>query len=249
MISMCKFGLYIMKAAKIMILFLGLFAQSIDLFAFGTGDTLFVWARNGLKIKESPNTSSKVVCNIPFGTPITIKEKTDFTFNMVEVKGAKPTEYSMKTDPIILYGNWVKIVTSSGKTGYTIDQYYRKEKPYSLKCNNYSGLNLEVRSIDTSYISPIRFDGDGLNLIIKKKYEHGIENEERLGGCWWSSTYELPNFSVSETLVLFGCSYHAYKEFYVKKNWPDELFIIHDTIWIKIEKRGNSTFAIITESN
>ena len=84
---------------------------------FTTIDYDYVWAINGLNLREEPNKNSKLIKKLQFGDSLKIVELTPFKFTNLLIREAEPEKH-----PIYLKSNWVKVI-ANGKEGYLIDGY------------------------------------------------------------------------------------------------------------------------------
>lgn len=187
------------------------------------GESLYVWATNGLNVRTLPSTSSKIISKIPFGTKVTIVENTEIAYNITGISNIEPHHIGEKVGPIILNGKWVKVELDNDIIGYVIDQYLLYIEPNNILDKNPSTLNLKLIKIDTVYKSPIVRDGEGLNVVIEKTYEHGIYEIEKQGGVWSSSTFQFENFSFQDIMILFSSSFRDFAGYSVSRNWVNEI--------------------------
>jgi len=199
-------------------------AYSID--NYYVGDSLYVWAKNGLKLWEKPNTNSKLIESIPFGWKIIVNEKTPETFN-VKVNAEISQDYtSDSTQPLILKGNWVKVkCIETGNIGYLIDQYLLKVKP-RLENPNYLMLLIDEKyELDTLYYNDTIPNKDGIYKKIRRKYKSGIIVTEVVTEKGNFKTYKLKNYSLEEAFILIGNYWLDPNHTKLIQNWEHELII------------------------
>ena len=82
------------------------------------GDTLYVWANSGLNLRSSPAKDSKLIETLEPGTQLTV---VDITNNEFVYKLYPSSNY--EKHPYLLYGNWVKVISGSGKEGFVFDSF------------------------------------------------------------------------------------------------------------------------------
>ena len=189
---------------------------------YHSGDQLYVWAKNGLNVRSGPGTEFDILDGLIFGEHITVIEKTKKSFNVLGIPGRKATQYYAVTDPVILYGRWVKIRTTDSVEGYVIDQYLLDIQPDTSK-KKYLEPNLFISSVDTLYKNTEFTDGSGRNLAILYTYVGGITRLESSGGVWGSEKYIIPNYSIEESLILLSPLFNDYHNYSVTLNWKNEL--------------------------
>ena len=199
-------------------------AYTID--NYQVGDSLYIWAKNGLKLWEEPNIKSELIESIPFGSRIIVDEKTSKSFN-VKVNAEISNDYtSDSTQPFILKGNWVKVkCLKSGKIGYLIDQYLLKAKPI-LKNPNYQLLLIdEEYTLDTIYYNITIPNKEGVYRKIRKEYIGGITVTETMTEKGIFKTIQLKNYSIEEAYVLIGSYWIDSNLSRLIKNWREKLII------------------------
>ncbi len=106
------------------------------------GDTLFVWAKNGLNIRKEPDANSPVVAKLSFGSQVLIiDEALQTTPYLLEISKIKELdEYHQDKESIserrkskkklVFSGFWVKIRTNNTE-GYVFDAYLSSLKTLS----------------------------------------------------------------------------------------------------------------------
>lgn len=199
-------------------------AYTID--NYQVGDSLYIWAKNGLKLWEEPNIKSELIESIPFGWRIIVNEKTSEKFN-VKVNAEISKDYtSDSTQPFILKGNWVKVkCLKSGKIGYLIDQYLLKAKPI-LKNPNYQSLLIdEEYKLDTIYYNTTIPNNEGAYLKVRKEYKEGITVTGTMTEKGNFTTIQLKNYSIEEAYVLTGDYWIDSNLAKLIKNWKEKLII------------------------
>ena len=210
------------------------------------GDELYVWASNGLNLRKGPGTNFKVINKLEFGTLVKIEQKTNLIYNINGISKTSPNYYSIKVDPIIFKGNWVKVTTQYGKIGYLIDQYLMKLNPIEDPDIFSYELNLKTISIDTLSKKLIPNEGGLFEVCIKKKYEGDIAKIETSGGYYAETVYIFENYTIEEVLILLSSSLNDFKDFVVLKYWKEEIeFSDNELCTFNITKQKNSIRVII----
>lgn len=214
-----------MKHISIIIfsLFLSFNATASD--DYRIGDNLFIWAKSGLNLRVGPGTQYGVVTKLGFGADVYVTGRSSKKYNSTCVSKTDTTYYYKSVDPLILYGNWVKVMTTKGKEGYVIDQYLLSIQPFNKDTGGLPELNFKLLSIDTVFKSPIIYDGSGLNSTVNKRYENEILVINTEGGVWGQTTITFPNLSIEEVLVILGSSLYKLEDFRVIKNWNEEIIL------------------------
>lgn len=196
------------------------------------GDTLFVWAKNGLNLRESTGTKSKILSKISFGEWLLVQEKSEETYNILAISPAESTYYGKNTDPVIFKGNWVKVIDSKGNVGYVIDQYLLRIRTFNITTE---GIELETLTIDTIFKS-------ALNLEIEKQHIYNIKSKIISGRSWASQEFEFQDFTIEEVLVLFSAKFDNYKNIRVQRNWKDQVYLTDDDEICDIRITKNKEF-------
>lgn len=82
------------------------------------GDALYIWARNGVNLRDKPSINSNVIKPLKYGTKLKLeKEYKDlkFTYTLLEKSKDEPV------GPVELHGYWIK-VEADGKEGYLFNK-------------------------------------------------------------------------------------------------------------------------------
>ena len=134
----------IMKKLILLLLF-------IPLVSFGQMD-YYVSAKGGLNVREAPNSKSKKVSTLLYGTFVSIKLRTAINLTINDTD----KETGIKK---LIEGKWVKIVSENSISGYVFDGYLVPFKPHpwtvfttvsqaSLKIKE---INLKSNKIEITY--------------------------------------------------------------------------------------------------
>ena len=123
----------------------------IPLVSFGQTD-YYVSAKGGLNVREAPNSKSKKVSTLLYGTFVSIKLRTAINLTINDTD----KETGIKK---LIEGKWVKIVSENSISGYVFDGYLVPFKPHpwtvfttvsqaSLKIKE---INLKSNKIEITY--------------------------------------------------------------------------------------------------
>jgi hypothetical protein len=123
----------------------------IPLVSFGQMD-YYVSAKGGLNVREAPNSKSKKVSTLLYGTFVSIKLRTAINLTINDTD----KETGIKK---LIEGKWVKIVSENSISGYVFDGYLVPFKPHpwtvfttvsqaSLKIKE---INLKSNKIEITY--------------------------------------------------------------------------------------------------
>ena len=98
------------------------------------GDTLYVWARSGLNMRDSADIKAGKIQTLPFGTMVIVQDsKYPFeqetqkirVINSRTIDGQKHPGYSLQ-------GNWIKVITGDTE-GYLFDGFLSKFQPLKIE--------------------------------------------------------------------------------------------------------------------
>lgn len=207
---------------------------------YRVGDTLYVWASNGLNLRKGPGTNFGKIAKINFGDRILINQKSNVTFNITGISQIDSIYSPLNTDPIIFKGNWVKVTTDSGIVGFVIDQYLINLKPIGKSKEFSYRLKLEPISIDTINKRMLENEGGAYESTIKKVYSTNITEFETSGGYSGDVTFIFENYTIEEVMILFSTSLNDYNGFAVHKNWENEIEFTDNEICTFSIKKNNS---------
>lgn len=99
---------------------------------YSIGDTLYVWARNGVNLRETPSMQGKVIEVLKYGVKIEIVNQDEKkNYNYEYLLPAKKYDYNNnKIKPLSLNGYWIKVKVGE-KTGYTFNKLLLEYEPYN----------------------------------------------------------------------------------------------------------------------
>jgi len=177
---------------------------------YQVGDTMFIWAKSGLHLRENPDLNSRILSSLYFGEEIVVQGLTNNRINLNGISKVSNSTIRNKIGPVIFRGHWVQVRTKNGDIGYVVDQYIMQEEPANKNVFVDIEMNLKIINVDTIYKSPTIHDGSGLNLTLRYEYDNGVEKIEDSGGYWSETRFVFPGYSFEEVLVLFGDSWIDY---------------------------------------
>ena len=123
----------------------------VPLVSFGQKD-YYVSAKGGLNVREAPEAKAKKVSTLSYGTFVSIESRTALKLTINDTN----EETGIKKQ---IEGEWVKIISEKGISGYVFDGYLVKFKPHpwtvfttvSEASLNIKGINLKSNEIDISF--------------------------------------------------------------------------------------------------
>lgn len=152
-------------------------------------DKLYVSAKSGLSIRETPSTAGKVLGKIPYGAAVTTAYPD--TAIDVSVEG--------------MNGTWTK-TTYNGLSGYIINSYLfpapppkatvKTMKDYLLQLSTPAGAPLVVKRGTMNNVE------EGGTEIRKQLYKNGVEHHATTGYEWNHDAWFLPDFSIEQGFQL-----------------------------------------------
>lgn len=171
------------------------------------GDTLYNWAKSGLKIRTEKGFDSKVHAIIPFGGQVITlgrKDKYHPVGYEIQVNDAYEVREKEK-DSISLLGKWVK-VRFKDKVGYVFDSYLSRLRiPGSTDLKKFLSDEIGIAKI----IVALPKIGEGEEKII---YNNGTFLHNVIRGSSGEFKLVIPEFSFEEAFQLI---YHL--NIYVEK--------------------------------
>lgn len=203
---------------------------------YEVGDTLYVWAKSGLNMREGPGTNSEVLTSLSFGTQVIIIEKSDISYN---IKACDPTppDYELgKSDPLILYGHWVVVRDSSGQVGYVIDQYLLPILPVEKTKYYPNDIPVEMVFFDTTAINLTGTDDEFIIATISK-YAYRIESSTTIESKGGWATFIFPEFTIEEVIVILSTSWSE-SPVYITRNWTESVSLIIELCDIEVKMNG-----------
>jgi Bacterial SH3 domain len=118
-------------------------------------DSIYVWARSGMNLRETPDFNGKKITTLPYGTLVRVVEYAQVVKSWSELAGDieepvviqhKVMKNKKNNAAYIIEGSWVKVI-SAGKEGYVFDAYLSRMPPH--KTGTMSG----EESIDSNLLN------------------------------------------------------------------------------------------------
>jgi len=203
----------------------------------------YVWAKNGLNLREAPSTVSKILNYIPFGDSLTLISLTDNKFVSTLIQNGGTEKH-----PILLSSNWVK-VKYKNTIGFVIDGYLldiktpkKDESPdnYLRRISHkygYTKLDKAFNYLQGKLIfntHQIKFDEHRFISFDLTKKEVNAESNE-VGMIWY-----FKGFSINEIFLImnpfFDIEGNKENNFKVHKNWKEEIFIYNGIDEIRLNR-------------
>ena len=217
------------------LIFTQLIAKGADNYA--VGDTLYVWAESGLNLREAPGAKELKTGGVMFGDFVIVAEKTEIPFNVEGITYFDEDDPSRSGDPVILYGNWVKVKTEAGNIGYVIDQYLLPIKPVSRTVvGRVSVLPLALLNTDTVFAKEKNEKSGKPNYSINQRYDGDVKVRLEYEGSGSLEVYQFYGRSIEEVLVILSVSDYRPEKVRVERYWPDELILRFGSCEYKITK-------------
>lgn len=173
-----------------------LFANSKD---FKTGDTLFVWANNGIFVRSRPDINSDLITKLNYGEKVIALEIDDRDFEYEIIKSTKTKKQIFPK--ISVTGKYIKI-NLSGQVGYVYGGLLSKLKPINKDENLEKYFDrvfgqLKILEDNHSETSDYKFKRIVYNNGTILQKENGNEN-------WWDYLYFIPDVSLTEAYLLIN---------------------------------------------
>jgi len=197
------------------------------------GDTLYVWAKSGLKLRSSPNTKSNIIQALVTGTEVKVIEKTNKNFAYKLYEASKYEKH-----PFLLYGKWVKI-EANGNTGYVFDSFL-------LKIPIKSGFKFE------NFIATITLSLDTLKLNnqcakpdVKRICKYGIEYKDSCREIYGDMELTFSNWTIEEVVIFweffanYEYSSRLERGMLLEKNWRNIVTLNDNMETCTIMKKSN----------
>lgn len=200
---------------------------------YKVGDTLYVWAKSGLKIRASPNIKSNIIQTLVTGTEVKVVEKTEISFAYKLFEASK-----FEKHPFLLHGKWVKIQTN-GITGFVFDSFL-------LKIPIKSEYELEdfIASI-TQSTDTLKINKQCAKPDIIKNCKYGITHKNSCTELYGSMLLTFTNWTIEETVVFweffanYEYSSRIEEGMLLQKNWRSIIVLSDNMETCQIMKKNN----------
>jgi hypothetical protein len=166
---------------------------------FAVGDTLFVWADNGIIVRKQPSMDSEVLTKLNYGERVIVLEVVD---RELEYEMMKSVNIKNQVFPrITVIGKFIK-TKLSGSVGYVYGGLLSRLEPmvkgeglevYFSRAFGQLRVVADVRHENSDYKFKRIIYTTGAML----QQEHGNEN-------WWSHLYLIPDITLGEAYLLIN---------------------------------------------
>lgn len=165
---------------------------------FEIGDTLYVWANEGLLMRRAPTFDSPTITKLKYGEQIIVIEKEDRDYEFVVANSA--TGNKTVFPKVVLTGRFVKILYK-GSYGFIYTGFLSKLQPMKERegLDEYFNRTLgQLQVIDRS-------KENSENKLKRIVYKNGVISQHVRGSeNWWSNLYLIPDISLREAYLLIN---------------------------------------------
>lgn len=105
---------------------------------FSAGDSIFVWAKDGLSLRTEPSSKSSKKRALAYGTPGVVVESGKY--DSVTVITAATDKEGHRTSAFRIHGRWVR-VHAEQDTGYVFSGYLSEMEPYKRKNGEHASIS------------------------------------------------------------------------------------------------------------
>ncbi len=202
------------------ILLLSCFENAFSIDNYKAGDTLYVWAPNGVTLRTEKSEHSGKILAIKYGEKVVTKEQRETYdnpgYSMLEIDLDKNNR--IDDNDFSLKGLWVE-VKYGNTVGYIFDGYLSKLIPMNSK---ESFIEYADRSFNK--LKLLKNFKDGYRIQYHVIYDNGVLIKQEDGSNDGIRTYCLP-FSVEEAyLIFYARHYSKSPEYSSYKKISSEIF-------------------------
>jgi len=205
------------------------------------GDSMFVWAKSGLKMRTTPSLQGDKILTIPYGTKVKIdsyqEELPAIKVRVVEAQKVADMNYKS----FYLKGHWCRVVYLN-TVGYIFDGYLSKMPTFDLEPYlNEAKIKHSVTQSFEEYadqhfglIQQLDLEQPPISsspMSFRKIYGNGMLIEEGISTNGWKKRIILPSMSFEEGFLLFSTKYN-FEEYAAKQG--EDLYPIYS-----VSKKGN----------
>lgn len=182
------------------------------------GDSMYVWAKSGLKMRIEPSLKGDKILTIPYGTKVKIDSyKEELPEVKVRVVKAQKID-GMEYKSFYLKGHWCR-VNYLGTEGYIFDGYLSKLPTFDLEpyLNNSEVKHSVTQSFEDyanehfGLLQKLDFEKQPQLISpvsLRKIYGNGMIIEEGVSRSGWKQRIILPGMSFEEGFLLFSTKYN-----------------------------------------
>lgn len=220
------------------------------------GDTLWVWAKDGLNIRAEPSVHAKSIGKAENGAPVVTLsyQNEDFPYGLEVIK---QRTYEMKGNDKVecpnfeLTGYWAKI-KYKGVEGYVFDAYLSK-------LPTFIGHQNEINTKDDFHVMSLKKQAKVLKQIGENKYDETDQKFVRYifdtgnmiqlwgGSGYWGKEMFFPNsLSITEGYLIYAHTMKSESDILLEKR-GDYLKFDIETGFLIIQKVG--PFLVIYEEH
>ncbi|AYB34473.1 hypothetical protein [Chryseolinea soli] len=207
-----------MRICLLIIFFIGLhLAEGRAQARFKTGDTLYVWARNKLQVRDRPN--GKIIGSLSYGDQVVLQ---GYSESGASIQALPTTiEKGKENDKVMVSGSYVEVSFKKTK-GYVFDAYLLRYPPLESKeplpeyfARTFGLLKTLKEERGTENYSFLRY-----------VYKNGISYESQTGEKSYESVVIIPDLSIAEAIVF--CSYLFHLESYLANAYTSHVVKVVD---------------------
>jgi len=181
---------------------------------FSIGDSLFVWAKDGLSLRSEPFAKSSKKRALSYGTPVVLVESSKY--DSVTIIPAATDKEGKRTPAFRLHSYWLR-VSAGQDTGYVFGGYLSKMEPYKPKSGEHAGPSSWLEQIAGKQLSTREYR-DGHTIVYAN---HIVESEHHGEGGGYSRYYFPRDWSFHDGFLLLNYFYglHISKEEIAECEW------------------------------
>ncbi len=223
---------------------------------YNPGDTLWVWAQNGLNIRAQPDALAKIVGKAENGAQVVSLESMDtnlpYAVEVIKKSVREITDSEkVKCPNFELTGHWAKI-NYKGIVGYVFDAYLSRQQTII-------GRQYEIESKEDFHVSQLKKQAKVLKQIGAIKYDKDDHKFVRYifdsgniidisggSGYWQKEMLFSNNLSLIEGYLIYAHTMKSDSDILLEKG-EDFLKFEIDTGYLTIKKAGS--FLVIYEDH
>ena len=210
--------------------------------AYQPGDSMYFWAKSGLKMRIAPDLKGEKILTIPYGTKVVIdsyqEELPEVKVRVVKAQKIDGMEYKS----FYLKGHWCR-VTYLDTVGYIFDGYLSKLPTFELApyLRETTVKQMVQESFETyadkhfGLLQQLDFEQQPaiVNPVsLRKIYGNGMIIEEGISRSGWKQRIILPGMSFEEGFLFFSTKFN-FEEFATTQG--EEIYPIYSVT----KKRNN----------
>lgn len=182
------------------------------------GDSMYVWAKSGLKMRAAPDLKGDKILTIPYGTKVKIDSYQE-ALPAVKVRVVKAQKIEgMEYKSFYLKGHWCRVIYLD-TVGYIFDGYLSKMPtlelaPYFKETEIQQTVQESFEEYADKHFGLLqRLDFEEHPALVnpvslRKIYGNGMIIEEGISRNGWKQRIILPGMSFEEGFLLFSTKYN-----------------------------------------